>query len=300
MTARSYSSPEAFKQALEQRLRSAAKSGAAFTRSRQLLVFDRFLARVVAVLGSAVTLKGGLVLELRLERARTTKDVDLRLVGSPHDVLTRLREAARLELGDFLTFEIEPDADHPEIQNDAVQYDGLRFRAACKLAGKLYGQPFGVDVAFGDPIFGEPEVAVAADVLAFAGIAPPTLRIYPIETHLAEKLHAYTMPRPRPNSRVKDLPDIALLASAQAIDGKRLRDALEQTFTHRKTHALPGKVPEPLSAWTTPYAAMARDDQLPWRTLEEVTKAAQTFLDPVLAGELNGTWEPDEWSWRLH
>jgi hypothetical protein len=36
-------------------------------------------------------LKGGLVLELRLERARTTKDVDLRMVGSPDDILAKLR-----------------------------------------------------------------------------------------------------------------------------------------------------------------------------------------------------------------
>lgn len=70
MTPRTYSSPEAFKQALEQRLRTSAKTGAEFARKRQLLVFDRFLARVVAVLGDAATLKGGLVLELRLERAR--------------------------------------------------------------------------------------------------------------------------------------------------------------------------------------------------------------------------------------
>jgi hypothetical protein len=263
-------------------------------------VLDRFLARVVAVLGDAATLKGGLVLELRIERARTTKDVDLRMVGSPDDILARLQEAGRRDLGDFLTFEVGPDEDHPAIQNDGMQYDGLRFRAECKLAGKVYGQPFGVDVAFGDPILGEPEIVIAEDVLAFAGIAPPTLRLYPIETHLAEKLHAYTMPRSRPNSRVKDLPDIALLATAQPIDAKRLRAALEQTFTFRKTHALPANVPAPLGAWTTPYAAMAREDQLAWLTLDEVTKAAQTFLDPVLAGELDATWEPERWSWRLH
>jgi len=47
----------------------------------------------------------------------------------------------------------------------------------------------------GDPILGEPEVVVAEDVLAFAGVTPPMLRLYPIETHIAEKLHAYTMPR---------------------------------------------------------------------------------------------------------
>jgi hypothetical protein len=83
MTARTYNSPKAFKEALEQRLRSASKNGVDFARRRQLLVFDRFLARLVAVLSDTVLLKGGLVLELRLERARTTKDIDLRLTGSP-------------------------------------------------------------------------------------------------------------------------------------------------------------------------------------------------------------------------
>lgn len=83
MTVRTYPSPEAFKQALEQRLRASTQTGPEFARKRQLLVFDRFLARIVAVLGDAATLKGGLVLELRIARARTTKDVDLHLTGAP-------------------------------------------------------------------------------------------------------------------------------------------------------------------------------------------------------------------------
>jgi hypothetical protein len=45
----------------------------------------------------------------------------------------------------------------------------------------------GVDVAFRDPIIDAPETVVADDVFGFAGIAPPTIRIYPIETHIAEK-----------------------------------------------------------------------------------------------------------------
>jgi hypothetical protein len=297
MTAHKYASPEAFKQALEQRLRTSAKTGTEFARKRQLLVFDRFLARVVAVLGDTVTLKGGLVLELRLERSRTTKDIDLRLIGVQDDILTKLQEVARRDLGDFLTFEVGPDEDHPEIQSDGMKYDGFRFRAECKLAGKRYGQPFGVDVAPGDPILGDPDWVVAEDVLSFAGIAPPILRLYPIETHIAEKLHAYTMPRHRPNSRVKDLPDIALLATAQTIDAKHLRKALEQTFAFRKTHALPVTVPAPLPTWETPYAAMASEDQLRWSTLDEVTKAAQAFLDPVLAGGLDAVWTPETWIW---
>jgi hypothetical protein len=139
-----------------------------------------------------------------------------------------------------------------------------------------------VDVAFGDPILGEPEVVVADDVLAFAGVAPPTLRLYPIETHVAEKLHAYTMPRARPNSRVKDLPDIALLAGAKPVDATRLRMALE-TFAFRRTHPLPSSLPSPIAAWEVPYPAMAREDNLAWSTLGEVTAAAKAFLDPVLA-----------------
>ena len=296
MTVRSYSAPPAFKQALEQRLKAASENGVDFARRRQLLVFDRFLARVSAVLGDAVLLKGGLVLELRLARARTTKDVDLRVTGSPDNVLANLQQAGRQDLGDFMTFEVSPDPEHPTIENDGMQYEGRRFRAECLLAGKLYGQRFGVDVAFGDPVFGEVDVVTADDVLDFAGIAPPALRLYSIETHIAEKLHAYTMPRTRTNTRVKDLPDMALLGGVQSLDARRLRAALEQTFMHRATHPLPLALPDPPPSWSAPYLAMARDNDLAWLTLEQLTPVVATFLNPVLAGR-DGVWHPGRWSW---
>jgi hypothetical protein len=298
MTARTYASPFAFKQALEERLRSPTGTGAALVRARQLLVFERFLARVVQVLGDAVTLKGGLVLELRLERARTTKDIDLRMTGSSEGVLATLQDAARRDLGDFMTFEVARDAEYPEIQGEGMEYQGLRFRAECKLAGKLFGHPFGVDVAFGDPLLDEPDVVIARDVLSFAGIAPPKLRLYPIETHIAEKLHAYTLPRSRPNTRIKDLPDLALLATLdRSLEAKRIRAALEQTFAFRNTHAVPGVVPSPNESWRTPYATLAKSDELPWQTLDDVTRAAKAFLDPILADERDATWSPTEWAW---
>lgn len=298
MSARTYASPLRFKEALEQRLRNATQGGEAFARKRQLLVFDRFLARAVAELGDSVVLKGGLVLELRLERARTTKDVDLRMMGAPDELLPRLQAAGRLDLGDFMSFEVGPNPDGAEIDNDGLRYEGLRFRAECRLAGKPYGQPFGVDVVFGEPMLGEPEERMADDVLGFAGILPPRLRIYPIETHIAEKLHALTMPRVRPNSRVKDLPDIALLAGAQPIEARRLRQALEQTFAFRGTHPLPTTFPEPSPAWATPYAAMAMADALPWPDLLAVSEAARSFLEPVLAEDLDAVWEPGGFGWR--
>ena len=298
MRARTYDSPAAFKQALEQRLRAASKTGVDFDRRRQLLVFDRFLARVTQALGDGVILKGGLVLELRLERARTTNDVDLRMVGPPEGVLHTLRDAGRLDFGDFMAFEIAADAQHPDIQNDGMKYDGMRFRAECRMAGKQFGYPFGVDVAFGDPIAGDPDLIVTDDVLGFAGIAPPTLRLYPLETHIAEKLHAYTMPRLRENSRVKDLPDLALLAKVRAVDAGGLHRALDQTFRFRGTHDLPPGVPAPPPSWEPVYRRMAQQDALDWPTIAELHQAVRAFLDPVLDGASGGTWNPKSWSWQ--
>jgi hypothetical protein len=143
----------------------------------------------------------------------------------------------------------------------------------------------------------EPEQVLAEDLLAFAGIAPPTHRIYPLETHIAEKLHAYTMPRTRPNSRIKDLPDIALLATVQPIEARRLRRALEQTFEFRKTHRLPELLPDPPAAWSKPYEAMALEDRLRWRTLAELDAAVKSFLQPVLGGSVDFRWVPESWAW---
>jgi Nucleotidyl transferase AbiEii toxin, Type IV TA system len=113
---------------VERRLRTTSSTGVDFARKRQLLVFDRFLARIVQVFGDRATLKGGLVVELRVQRARTTKDIDLRLVGAPTDLLEHLRRASRLDLADFMTFNVAPDAEHPQITNEGMAYEGQRYR----------------------------------------------------------------------------------------------------------------------------------------------------------------------------
>ena len=79
------------------------------------------MARLVSAVGDAVTLQGGLALEFRVERARTTKDVHPRMMGSPENVLARLQEAVRLDLKDFMDFEVRADALHPQMQNESLQ-----------------------------------------------------------------------------------------------------------------------------------------------------------------------------------
>ncbi len=241
-----------------------------------------------------MVLKGGLALELRLTRARTTNDVDLRMTGSADQLLPRLQAAGHADLGDFLRFEIAIDTDHPEIR-DAV-YEGHRFKAACLLADKQYSA-FGIDISFADPMFTAPDEIAAPDRLDFIAVPPPRMRVYPPETHLAEKLHAYTLPRDRPNARVKDLPDLALLGQVRRYRADDLRAAFATTFAFRSTHPVPTALPPPPAAWTEPYARIARNDALPWTSITEVTAAARRFLDPVLTRSDPLVWSPTDWSW---
>ncbi|MBK8097550.1 MAG: nucleotidyl transferase AbiEii/AbiGii toxin family protein [Planctomycetes bacterium] len=300
MTNRRYATPLAWKQALEARLRQMTPTGAGLARQRQILVHLRFLARVFAHFGNTAVLKGGMTLQCRSQNARATKDVDLCLAGNANDLLARLQQAARADLGDYLTFEVRPHDDHPEIQNEGLRYDGRRFIVTSKLAGKPYGNPFGVDVVVGEPIFGASESMVAPDVLGFAGVPPPTLTLCPLEAHIAEKLHAYTLPRSRPNSRVKDLPDLALLSTVRALDAVTLRSILDRVFAHRGTHPMPTRLPDAPATWSRSYVAMARDDGLPWPTLDDVVAAVRAFLDPVLEHRLGATWSLADRCWRPH
>ncbi len=294
---RTYANPAAFKAALESRLMThATEAGRPINRVRQLLVMERFLARVIVDFEAAV-LKGGLAMELRQPgKARTTKDVDLRLMGRSDAILDRLQAAGRRELGDFLSYEVRIDSAHPVIEADGLPYEGQRFRAEAVLAGKIYGSAFGVDVALAEPLVGTPDRLVGSDALDFIGIIRPEFLAYPVATHIAEKLHAYTLPRPRPNSRVKDLPDIALLAQQGPLDAEELRTAIAATFANRATHPVPTVVPDPPAVWANVYARMARDEGLAWANVDVLLAAVRGFLGPVLVGGAR-IWDPALWGW---
>lgn len=143
-----------------------------------------------------------------------------------------------------------------------------------------------------------PELVAGSDFLAFAGVTPHELRVYPRTTHIAEKLHAYTLPRQRENTRVKDLPDIALLSTVGELSGADLGRAIEATFAFRGTHDVSREMPPPPTSWTSVYARMAKVDRLPWPGLDELTAAVQRFLNPLLTGQAAGAiWVPAQERW---
>jgi hypothetical protein len=225
----------------------------------------------------------------------------------PAEIYERIRMAGRRDHGDFLAFLVEEKKDG-EMEGDGVIYEGRRFNVQAMLANKPYRNRFGLDVAFGDPMVGPPDKVTAPNALAFAGIAAPTIPLYPIGTHLAEKLHAYTLPRSdgRPNSRLKDLVDIAMVAAEPAlqpastmISASTVRRALVQTFEARATHPLPNVVPQPPPEWSARYLRERGIHGLPWPSIDEVRAEAAGFLDPILSGTAIGAWAPRSRAWSL-
>ena len=64
-----YNSGSAFRRALEDRLRNQSlQSGVPLVRLRKMVAFDRFLARLIQSSPDEWVLKGGLALQLRLEK----------------------------------------------------------------------------------------------------------------------------------------------------------------------------------------------------------------------------------------
>jgi len=103
------------------------------------------------------------------------------------------------------------------------------------------------------------------------------------------------MPAHAPNSRIKDLPDIALLATAaSASPGRERLERPSRDLNFRKTHAF-RDAPDALRL-ADAICRDAREDQLvahPRRRYE----GCEAFLDPVLAGNLDAVWSPASWTW---
>jgi len=271
---RQFSSPVAFRQALEQRLKNLAQQrGVPLQTLRMKLAIERLIARLFQPALPPWLLKGGYAMELRFRpQARTTKDIDLSVSG-PIDVSDRgalmariredLQEAAEADLGDFMSYRIAEASVHLQ----GAPRGGARYPVEARMAGRVF-ERFHVDVGVGDALVDAPEQLLGDDLLGFAGIAPATARAIPRAQQFAEKIHAYTLPwNDRTNTRSKDLVDLLLLLERDKPDPATVRAALNATFTTRGSHQLTEVLPPPPAAWTNEFAKMAEEIGLRATTL---------------------------------
>lgn len=290
-----YKSGAAFRRALEDRLRTMSlETGVPLVRLRKMVAFDRFLSRLFTHGPDQWVVKGGFALQLRLgASARTTKDIDLLVMGEVKERYPHLRDAGAIDLGDWFAFEVMDT-----IHSDIDDIGGLRYRLHSLLDGRTF-ERFHIDIAIGDPLLAPVEYLETPALLAFAGIEPTIVPCYPITQQIAEKYHAFTRSHVSGvSSRVKDFVDMLLLAEMGELDSVSLRQAIRVTFDDRNTHELPMRVPPPSKDWSRPFLKMVNEVGLKFESLPDAGEALQQFLEPALEAEAQIRWNPTNWHWE--
>ena len=184
------------------------------------------------------------------------------------------------------------------------EYGGIRIHVAAALERAVI--PLGVDIGFGDQITPPPKKVEFPTLLDFP---KPKLRVYPVETVVAEKFEAMVR-LDMANSRMKDFYDLAYLARTMAFEGEQLCAAIRATFVRRSSllpHSLPAALTNEFSAHPaklTQWRAFCRKDtrtktEVP---LSEVVDFIGAFLLPPLQSLAAGTafrlsWTPNG-PWR--
>lgn len=158
-----------------------------------------------------------------------------------------------------------------------------------------------VDVGFGNPI--SPEVRKLVMPTLLEGVAPrPEVLAYPLETVIAEKVHAMAQ-FGLLNTRVKDYFDIWMLSRTQEFEGNSLVAAMTKTFEAqgREIPTMPfeGLTPdyadEQARAWK---AFLGRIDHRDKLELGSVVADIAELIHPVAEAARSGevmdvTWSPD-------
>ena len=275
-----YATPIAMRTALEERLnRFARENNQDISRLRRQVAFDRLLARLfTGQQSNRLVLKGGYAIELRMNQARTTKDIDIsiddRKLGVANDeknLHQLIQHVAALNLNDY--FEYTVGESILDLEN--AVYGGYRFPIDCRMAGRRFTH-FNIDIAAGDVWLDTHEKIPGHQWLNFAGISTPEFPVISSEQQFAEKLHSYSLPRQTQNSRTKDLIDLILLIERCALDPEFLREAIKKTFQKRKTHEVPAVLEKPPESWRIRFGKLAEECGIRY-DLESAINRVQQF-----------------------
>jgi predicted nucleotidyltransferase component of viral defense system len=229
---------------------------------------------------------------------RPTRDLDL--LGSGPDTAEPMAASFRSLCSipipdDGLIF--DPDSVRTEEIRESAEYRGIRVRLEARLASvRIHLQ---VDVGFGDVIVPSPEEAIFPALLDGPS---PRVRVYSRESVIAEKLHAAAL-LGEANTRLKDFYDLFTLSTLFAFEGSTLTQAINATFTRRRT-PLPEVLPLPAVFFADEIRASRWRAYLSKNSLNTapqdftaIGEAVQKFLAPpydaLVAGKgFWATWRP--------
>jgi hypothetical protein len=291
---RRYLTPEAARRAVTDNLRTAEiASPWRLGELQRQYAYDQLVERLYRV-DDAWVIKGATALLARRFSVRHTVDIDVYRAGAITDVERQVREAAALDIGDWMRFEVGRTV---KIIAHGAQAARIRIRSF--IGVKLWAT-FEVDVvADGILMTGLPEQVPPLTNVNIIDQPRATWRVYPLVDHVADKVCAILERHSgKPSTRFKDLIDLIAICRRATIDADLQKRALTLEGVRRSLE-LPVAFDVPDRAmWDRGYRAEAR------RTvgfdavdLETALTSLRPFLDPLLDGSATGSWSPATRAW---
>ncbi|WP_305787807.1 nucleotidyl transferase AbiEii/AbiGii toxin family protein [Symbioplanes lichenis] len=292
-----YRTPDAARRAVTDKLRAEASAGSwPLADLQRQYAYDQLVERLYRT-DDRWVIKGATALLARRVSVRHTVDIDVYRTGAINDVEQQLREAAGLDIGDWMRFEVGPST---KLSAAGAQAAQTKIRS---LIGTRLWAAFQVDiVADGIELSAEPDVVPSLTSISTVGRKRKPWRVYPLVDHVADKVCAMVERHGgRPSTRYKDLIDLVAITGRVAIAADAQAQALRKE-SRRRELALPPEFDVPdRGLWTGGYRAEAR------RTvgfsaldLDDALAAVKPFLDPLLSGVATGTWNPTQHMWLPH
>jgi len=290
---RAYGTPKAFRQALTGRLKALVAQGPwELPELQRQIAYDRLLARLYLV-DRGWIVKGATALLARELGVRATIDIDLYRDTAVAAAERELREAVAADLGDWFTFELGPSRSI----RDGMDARRVPIEA---LIGPTVWVSFHVDlVGAGVTMTGEPDEVPALARVGMPDIEQKGYRAYPLVDHVADKIVAIFGrygSSAGPSTRYKDLVDLVAIATGASVEATAQMAALASEAEGR---GLPSRFDVPdHAAWERGYAAEAARSLLDIaQTLEEALSIVRPFLNPLLDGSAEGSWDPETGRW---
>ncbi len=297
MTASPGGTPAGRRTSLLVRIGNAARETGVVARRIHLVVaIDRLLVRLLAAAPGRWVVKGGYANQLRRpDDARFTEDLDLKIDAAIETTPELLASGFAVDLADDFSYEVAASPTPLE----GPPGGGLRFIVVARLAGAELVR-FKIDVSAADVVVGEFESSFSDPVLERLGFRRHRFPVYPINQHVAEKLHALTLPRDVENTRARDLVDLVWFIRHFTYRSESLATACIATFERRATHSWPPVIDIPPESWARPYAAWRAELDLSDPTPAAAASSLRSFLQPVYFGLAGMAWDPAEQEWTRH
>lgn len=294
MRSHSYPSPQAFRQALTDKLREASRDGPwTLSQLQRHMAYDRLLERLYLV-DHGWVVKGATALLARGIGVRGTIDVDIYRERARALAEAELREAVARDIGDWFTFELGSGR---VVATDAA----VRIPVAAYV-GTASWASFHVDLVGSDMrMTGQPDDVPPLARVLMTDIEQHGYRAYPLADHIADKISAILQRysgQDRPSTRFKDLVDLVAIVTEVSVAAD-LQMAALTSEAQRRDMSLTTTFDVPDRAlWERGYAAEAGRSLLPSaHTLDEALSVVRPFVEPLLAETAAGRWDPENGQW---